>query len=457
MTTELNVQSIVKRQVVIVVDCGDSRAAGIVENNITTQLINAYNKRGVDVRFYRVIVPGSVINEFSYREIADIIGTEFRRALKEIGPEKLDFRGTGEPGLIPFEPIVYIRGHAGLRLPIADEQHPLVYKPSDLILDPQYATVNCGMAHASDFWEGILMPLLLDKLGSVPFYDKTIGEWVNLNINSRQTLLRLLRSLYFFDGADPENFVRDVDLRRGPLTSAAYLRQRLNRDTDIGNIAVHIIPSVRNYATGNDYRIGGNVDIVSVPDDKAVILPHVMAGLPEKDPERVLRMSKQEPRYGLMCPAGIHNNPRELLIRHLISLNGGEEINVSGNVCGISGVSITNPSSPFAPYKLIGTAYFVLALKVKEWFTLAKDHEESRLIRRKLEMAPIMSLILREGNVSIKHLVLADIKEDVRNAPESQLDAQKEELIRAGFEKCLRLRSREKSPLRLPVLQKLRG
>lgn len=220
-------------------------------------------------------------------------------------------------------------------------------------------------------------------------------------------MLPLLQSYYIHETGGVEDFLTSIDLLRQPLLSKEYLRQVLNRTSDLAPIPVYLTAGIINYETGTKVRIDGNTHVHTILDDVAAVLRDVMAALDDSHPEKVARRSRQTPVCGLICTPDIPS-PRELLVKFL-RREGRSDMDVAGSVFLLTGINVRNPFSCFGPYKLGGICYSIMALGIKDYYIIGRNAIEAANIRKKVKNDPILSAIVAHFGVRFHVLTMPDI------------------------------------------------
>ncbi|MBI5046215.1 hypothetical protein HZC07_00590 [Candidatus Micrarchaeota archaeon] len=435
-------------QFLVPLRCADARDVGKLENEVTRRLIVEYAARGIMVNIHRIVRAGGIVNKYSSPEVKEALRDGLNQAIVQIGVDRLDPFGSNKKSKVPFAPVVQVSGHAEVKATTSDQK--LVYSPEEIVLINDHSMINCGMSHASEVWVEVIEWLIKEK-PKFEFYDKTVRKRVEIAINSRDALQRLLVSLYSHEGSTPEEFLTSIDLLCEPLKSKTYLRNELDKDNELSSLAIHINAGLRNFATGAEYRIDGNEHVHTLLDDKAAIMKFVMENLDENHPERKQRSSKQKPIAGLISSPNVQY-PRETLIEYLRVTEGRQDIAVAGNVFLATGPNVLNPYSTFGAYKLGGILYSIMKLGIKDHYILAEDDAQAKIIEKKVRNDPILGLVFQKFNLKLTVLTTKRLEaEGIRNQI-TTIDPKIQKLIDQGVSHVLKLASHKHSALHRKVV-----
>lgn len=384
-----------RKELHIVVDCGDSRENNPVLDEARRELKKEWADNGIDVSIVRLSIPGAFLTPIIMKETAGYIETQLKKdnALKVF---------------------VHLKSHG--RIHVVEEYMDMpedeIRKNGEAAYEMGYSEFNCGMLNA----EMLALELQRDILGwneehgkPYVFRFKQEGSRKNFGIVVRgiSDFRNLLKESYGYEGGFSGGFIRSIGNIQSHIAQQRYKlmiffeKNRLFKKYP-GRILV--TASVHDYQTYKLKRV--DWEGWYTPENYSTFADALHRRASEiksrNIDEEEHRTEKQHPMLFIVHPPEI----QDARARAAESLGIGYS---AGRVFGMSNFGIADQKKPFDSYDIIGFYYVVTHLnphKKMKFIILGRTKKETRAIKSKFEADPLVSFIMKKYGVRFAEKIL---------------------------------------------------
>lgn len=375
-----------KRELHIVVDCGDSRENNPVLDEARRQLKDEWSKNGIDISIVRLSIPGAFLTPIIMGEIKDYVESQLKK----------------DRNLKVF---IHLKSHGRIHVveDYIDMPEDKLRKRGEAAYEMGYSEFNCGMLNA----EMLALELQRDVLDwkeehgkQYVFRFKKNRKNLEISVDGISNFRNLLKEFYGYEGGFSGGFIRSIG---NVQCHIAQQRQKLMISFEKNGLfrkypnRILVTASVHDYQTYKLRRVDWEDWYTSKDYNTFADALHRRASeiKSRNVDEEEHRTEQQHPRLLVVHPPEIQD-ARARAAEFL-----GIEYS-AGRVFGISNFGIANEKKPFDSYDIIGFYYVVTHLnphRKMKFMIIGRTKKEVAAIKSKFETDPLVSFIMKKYGV----------------------------------------------------------
>ncbi len=375
-----------RKELHIVVDCGDSRENNPVLDEARRQLKKEWSDNGIDVSIVRLSIPGAFLTPIIMREINNYVESQLKR----------------DKALRAF---IHLKSHG--RIHVVEEYMDMpedeLRKKGEAGYEMGYSEFNCGMLNAEMLALELERDILdWEKEHGRP-YTFRFGEGkkiINIAVRGISDFRKLLRKFYGYEGGFAGGFIRSIGNIQCHIAQQRYKLMNFFEKNKLlqkypGRIL--ITASVHDYQT---YRLKR----VDWEDWYTAQEYNTFADVLHRRATEIKSRNIDEEEHRTE-----HQHPILLVVHHPeiqdARARAAEFFNIeysAGRIFGISNFGIADKKKPFDSYDIIGFYYVVSHLnphRKMKFIIIGKTKKEYKAIKSKFETDPLVSFIMKKYGV----------------------------------------------------------
>ncbi len=391
---ELKNSKFKEHQLHIMITCADARDISHTNISALKETLKHYRQKGIQIDYRIIRIPGAFVTLEVKREVTEIILEKLKQNKRK---DNLSF-------------YIHVQSHGQLM----NISHSDLVRNSHEVEIKKTSPLNCGMLKATMI--GIEMERLL------------ILEKPEVNLNGRMLKIReekdireLLKQAYGYSGYLAGDWIRSIDdLSTHPRTQAAIMEKYIRDHSVLGRLNIRITAGIQDYALHSIVRLDGGTAPVPFYEDLQKSISRHSSENHLKDSEIYKQSEKQRPVAGLFSTTDSHLNGTRKAARYYQNRSGqgtGEKF-LSNTVFVLSSGAFSSDSLPLDPYMAAGFYYSVVQLGLREYMVLGNNQIETNQMMKRIQMDPLLSLIIRKFKVKLTPLNQSDIVHIALDDPE---------------------------------------